>query len=250
VWDGERDNFWGKIVKKIIDLSVYSNWVPIDNCAVDEDNWFAGKFDGNGKVISKLTINRPDKHYQGLFGRIYDSSTAKNVGIDGADIKGYSYVGAVAGYVENGCVDGCYSTGKVNGCYSVGGIAGYVEKSSIINCYSAITANGIERAGGVMGYCCDTSSVIEDIPEEALIAVLAVGDCNRGTAPEGLVPKPGRSLAVFMEKTAAETMETLDEVPLSMYDKRRLRLGKNGPVLQFQDEIKIVTISTAKELEF
>lgn len=56
-----------------IDLSGYSNWVPIGS----NTKPFTGQFDGNGFIIKNLTINRPSTDYQGLFG--YTGSTAKIV---------------------------------------------------------------------------------------------------------------------------------------------------------------------------
>ena len=163
-WGGERDDFAGKSVKLAanIDLSAYANWIPIGNHAIDEANVFAGTFDGCGHVISKLTINRPEKHRQGLFGRI-SGGKVRNLGVDGVNIKGYTSVGGIVGGADSySSVSNCYSAGTVSGIRCVGGIAGGVsDNSGIANCYSAAAVSGIDKAGGIAGRVCDNSRVVD-----------------------------------------------------------------------------------------
>jgi len=149
----ERDNFAGKTIKLAgnIDLSAYDNWVPIGDYNTDSNNVFSGTFDGGGNVINGLVINRYEDR-QGLFGRI-DGGNVQNLGLDGADIKGRSRVGIVAGVVNKGSsITNCYSTGVASGSSIVGGIAGSVaNNSSIDSSYSAAAINGDAAVGGIAG---------------------------------------------------------------------------------------------------
>ena len=76
-----------------IDLSGYvagDGWVPIGN----DINKFTGKFDGNGFMISNLTINSADARYLGLFGYV-DGSVVKYMLTDECNGVGYIYSGSL-----------------------------------------------------------------------------------------------------------------------------------------------------------
>ena len=59
-----------------------------------ESYYFKGNFDGNGKTIKNIYINRPDEDYVALFGSI--SQSIKNIGLEG-NITGKD---SVAGFVR------------------------------------------------------------------------------------------------------------------------------------------------------
>lgn len=82
---------------------------------------FTGVFDGNGYIISHLTIN--DANYVGLFGQLGDGASVSNLDLKEMDINWTSYgVGGLVGY-NGGCITSCYSDGKVSGDWEVGGLA-------------------------------------------------------------------------------------------------------------------------------
>ena len=122
-----------------------TGWNPIGTSATA----FTGNFDGNGKVISNLFINR-SADYQGLFGYAI-SATIKNVGIE-CDITGKDKVGGLAGHTFVSHIDNCYVKGVVSGAESVGGVVGYNDATTIRNCYTTtnVTATG-ENVGGLAG---------------------------------------------------------------------------------------------------
>lgn len=67
-----------------------SGWVPIKD--------FAGNFNGNGKTISGLKINRPDyKDGSGLFQNLKNGAIIKNLSIVDFSILGNTFVGGIAG---------------------------------------------------------------------------------------------------------------------------------------------------------
>lgn len=129
-----------------IDLSGYSNWVPIGNSSSS----FTGQFDGNGLIIKNLTINRPSSSYQGLFG--YTGSTAKivNIALENVNIKGYNYTGSLVGW-NDGNISNSYSTGNVTGYSDVGGLVGGNNRGIITNNYSTCSVTGYYYVGGLAG---------------------------------------------------------------------------------------------------
>ena len=181
-WD-RWDKFHYKQMNDI-DLSTVTNWTPIS------PEGFYGSYDGNGKTISNLKIDRPSEDKQGLFGLV--GGTIKNVTLLNVDIKGQDYVGGIVGSsyttIQNcsvngnvtgrnetggivgsftgydGLIQGCYFTGTVTGNY-VGGIAGYADQSpKIQNCYVSanVSGNGVaDVAGGIVGYARGSDSIIE-----------------------------------------------------------------------------------------
>jgi len=136
--------------------NVDGGWVPIGNYAgPTANNSFRGTFDGNNKVISNLTINRPTSRYMGLFGYI-DGGTVMNLGVVDIDISGAGSVGGIVGSVHsNGKVENSYTTGRIRGSTEVGGVVGDMAGSgSVSHCYStaAISMSGsVGGAGGIVG---------------------------------------------------------------------------------------------------
>lgn len=144
-----------------LDLSGYATdegWVPI---GADSLKSFKGIFNGNGKQLTGLTINRTGSNNQGIFGYIGSGGMVENLGVVNVSVSGKEYVGGVAGYVGGvagyvgGTVNNCYVTGSISGNDSVGGVTGYVNNSGTVqNCYATaqVTATGINvNAGGLVG---------------------------------------------------------------------------------------------------
>ena len=140
-----------------------NEWIPIG----DENSPFTGNFDGQGYVISNLTITEEGYMYYGLFGyglavNYSYEGMIKNVGMSNINISvgrnGDIYVGGIVGR-SNRIITNCYSTGNIavtNSKYAyVGGIVGRFN-GSITNCYNIgnITATNSENTyvGGIGGY--------------------------------------------------------------------------------------------------
>ena len=93
-----------------IDLAGES-WKPLG-----ENNYhvFTGTFDGNGHVISNLTVTADSSNYVGLFGYLGSSGTdarVANLRIANATVSGRSYVGTLAGCAEDATVTNCSVVG-------------------------------------------------------------------------------------------------------------------------------------------
>jgi len=137
-----------------------AGWIPI---GTNGTNNFQGTFNGNGKVISNLKIDRVGNSTGnpiGLFGFIR-GGTVRNLGLENADVKGGFNVGGIVGYIEReggvhspreGRITNSFVAGVISGVNSVGGIAGFVEQASVLNCYStaAVSSTG-GVAGGIVG---------------------------------------------------------------------------------------------------
>ncbi len=115
-------------------------WLPIGNTTTQ----FKGSFNGNGKIIYSLTINR-EQAYTGLFGCFQPTvrDTIKNVGLVNVNIKGYQTVGALIGQASNSVIENCFVTGSVRSDWGAGGIIGSLISNSILkNCYSTANVDG------------------------------------------------------------------------------------------------------------
>ena len=123
-----------------IDLSSISNWTPIGNAS----KTFKGTFDGNGHVISDLTI--ADGNYRGLFGYL-EGATVVNLAISNCDITGYQFAGGVSAYAENTIISNCYVEGELAVKNQIlGGLVGQTSNCTISNCY--VDADLTFKSGG------------------------------------------------------------------------------------------------------
>jgi len=167
-----------------IDLSSITDWEPIGTST----NKFQGNFDGDGHIISNLTIvgalnyNEEHDNYIGLFGYINDGGYIKNVNIVNADVTGCLYVGAVVGRVYiGGVVENCHVSGNIDieGYWYVGGIVGrYEYGAGVKNCSVIGSAENIGHieadhdsetnadedgsyVGGIVGFTTEPNPVVE-----------------------------------------------------------------------------------------
>gem|GEM_PF-2100733 len=152
-----------------------SNWTPIGNWPMD---LFNGTFNGNGRTITGLTINRPDTEDQSLFSAVGAGGIVKDLKLEGVSITGLSYVAGVAWYNagtvtdvsvagvvqgsedhvggvvgqndSTGTVENSYSTAAVSGGNNVGGVAG-LNSGTVENSYATGSVKGADGVGGVAG---------------------------------------------------------------------------------------------------
>jgi hypothetical protein len=119
--------------------------------AVPQD--FSGTLDGNGKVVSNLTI--PSGGNQtGFIGKTASGGLVKNVGVENANMNGGMYSGIVVGWLVSGSVlETSYSTGVISGSYQLGGLVGFNQGGAINNCFThaTVNGNGTTRIAGLVG---------------------------------------------------------------------------------------------------
>ena len=133
---------------------------------------FTGVFDGNGHVISNLTIDTEGagNDYLGLFGKIEGSGAeVKNLGIADWNIIGGNsswYLGGLCGKNDYGTISNCYATGAVTGGDDsgyFGGLCGYnTSYGTISNCYSTGAVTGGNNSDSLGGLCGENGGSISD----------------------------------------------------------------------------------------
>ena len=134
---------------------------------------FRGTFDGNGKKITDLYINRASDSRSlciGLFGYI-DRATIKNLQLKNANISSSvcrsnrcfidNWVGGLVGYNYCGTISGCHIHVDIKGSgdapMHIGGLVGKNNEGNINNCTvlgGTIETNGSDQVfvGGIVGY--------------------------------------------------------------------------------------------------
>ena len=223
------NDFTGKTVKLMQDVnfggaSTYmlrrSATVDIaDYLPIDGEKAFNGTFDGNGKVISGMTIEGDS--CVGLFARTGTKAVIKNITLENATISGHHYVGGIVGWatgkVENCVVRNSTITATPNevvGGYDngdkVGGIVGYGYYSQDETCAFSISGctaenvvvNAYRDAGGIIGAmgtkCADCGKVLIENNTATNVTVTAdqtVGYYGDKASNVGLVL--GRNLSTF-----------------------------------------------------
>jgi hypothetical protein len=150
---------------------------PFEWTAIGSDGAeFTGAFDGGGKSIANLYINKGTTPYQGLFGCLGAGGALSNINITSGSITGQSRAGGVAGrnygsvtacsnrgavtgYMITGGVVGanygtvtaCYNTGDVSGSSAIGGILGNMTGGGMTACYNTGSVSGTTGVGGMLG---------------------------------------------------------------------------------------------------
>lgn len=138
---------------------------PIGNSS----NGFRGTFDGNGKEIKNIYINRPNEDNIGVFAKV--SGEIKSIGVLGRINGGGDCLSGLVGETESRAkISACYSdinfTIVGNAMDSIGGIVGY-NRGEIINCYSNGNINGnlsndTTSHKGIGGVCGSNSNIISN----------------------------------------------------------------------------------------
>ncbi|MCF8358198.1 MAG: T9SS type A sorting domain-containing protein [Prolixibacteraceae bacterium] len=135
-------------------------WLPIGGSG--SENIFYGKFNGNGHVLSELSIIRPTTEFVGLFGNVGLNGEIKNLGISSAWIYGEDYVGVITGSCgyggcsePGGTIENCFVTdgwvygyGVVNGS---GGLTGQLRGGQINNCFAMANVTDENYSGNSCG---------------------------------------------------------------------------------------------------
>ncbi len=111
---------------------------------------YAGNFDGNGHIISNLSVN--SFHYCGLFGKVISGGSISNLGLEKTSVSGSYYVAGLVGYNDHGSLYNCHCMGDVIGESNVGGLVGYSYFGGIDSCYLAgeVRGSGTD-IGGLVG---------------------------------------------------------------------------------------------------
>ena len=156
-------------------------WEPIGEFSAQFDT----TFEGNGRTIANLYINRPYTRVirgpPSLFGWTTSSAIIRNVGLVDVNVKTANIASGSALVGSNyGTITACYATGQVQGGYMGGLVTS--NYGTITGSYAAVRVigqNSTGYAGGLVGYNTGSSARIT--------ASYATGWVSGGTAPSGLV---------------------------------------------------------------
>ena len=147
-----------------ISLADYDNWEPIGSClrfsgtvCTPVSKFFNTIFDGNGYIISNLTITNPVAPYtnaSGLFGATGSAAVLRNIHLRSANITGgENNVGMLVGYAKGSSISNSSAEGEVNASGSnVGGLVGYGSDAIITSSWTAgRSVSGGDYVGGLVG---------------------------------------------------------------------------------------------------
>lgn len=204
------------------------------------DNPFMGVFDGNGHVISNLTVNAPERNQVGFF-NYTQGATIKNVGVNGIDIISAtsgsygSQVGSLIGECVTTTIENVAINGKVTARDHVGGFIGRTSGiTSIKNCYSSVNVTGFSQVGGITG----TTGQKDDTDDVTFENVYFAGHLHitsRGWAGGmiGLIDKQGTNIdmhgCVSIGDLTSQRAEGMDVNAVSPF------IGGNGAYSGYVD---------------
>jgi hypothetical protein len=153
-WLSQTNSAFGSCFIQTADVNAASTstwdanqgWTPIG----DETHQFTGTYDGNGKTITGLFIDRV-ANYAGFFA-ITGGATISNLGLVGVNInsEGGNVVGALVAQ-NNATITNCYTTGTVIGLSNVGGLLGTTQGRPVSNSYSTCNVTAYVNGGGFVG---------------------------------------------------------------------------------------------------
>jgi len=133
----------------------------------DADGWepiasFTGNFDGNGRTISNLFINRAGSDSVGLFGAATNATLA-GITLTNASVTARNNVGVLLGTARGTTViSGIQiSAGTVAGNFNAGGLVGAIYGNSSVSASRVMggSATGTSSTGGLAGVMVENTSI-------------------------------------------------------------------------------------------
>jgi hypothetical protein len=117
----------------------------------DGTNKFTGTFDGDGKNITNLYINKTGVANQGLFGYAGTNGVIEDVKILSGKVMGGNGTGGVVGRGDTASITGCTNNGTIVGSAQTGGVVG-ISGGSVTGCSNSGPVTGYGYTGGIVGY--------------------------------------------------------------------------------------------------
>ncbi len=158
--------------------------IDLSNIAWEPMHTFAGIFDGNGKTIANMRIEKTEFGIYGLFSTINRGGIVKNLGMVNPSVNVTGAAGTIAGsndgiivasYVINGAVKGSFYAGGVVASSSGALIASYVSGTAVTSeggIAIGLTATNTSKAdirasfynvSGVKGVSDDSDNLLDDV---------------------------------------------------------------------------------------
>lgn len=148
---------------------------------------FAGVFDGDGHVVSNLSLDSTSPEYVGLFG-VVSGSESKITDLHLIDPVIHSDaegVGCIAGKLRSGTIQNCsVERGIVTGNSYVGGVAGIFAFGQIVNCRTSVDVDATgsycggltgDNSNGTVEECVSAGEVTCDIAAGGLVGLNYAG---------------------------------------------------------------------------
>ena len=199
-------------------------WDPIGPATtVTAATHFNARFDGNGKIIANLFVNRA-RNYSGLFAGLAGDAKVVALGLPDALVRGGGdYVGALVGH-NSGFAGAAWSSGSVSSGDDVGGLVGY-NYGTLVASYSTAevvctSSQPSTRAGGLVGtshvgsiaasYSTGTvtgnCAILTGLAGTTGIGTIAASYWDTGLSNIAGNPPLGRSTAVLQAATDYDTL--------------------------------------------
>ena len=230
------------------DSSIENNYTAIGT----NTNPFNGVFNGNGYTVSGINI-KSDESYQGLFGVVASDGEVSNVVIQGADIRGYGYIGGVVGKIY-GILKNCFVVETlVSGKIWVDIIWGdYDWRSLRINCHylnccntrwdSGFTRNDIYTITAGTDVLLSVNSYDKGFEYKGVLyfpenANVSLDLSYTGTVPDGNVP-------VFFAN-GGSLSRTDNSYTLLVYDNDTIYAMMGKPNISYIDSIGTIHVCPA-----
>lgn len=111
---------------------------------------FYGDFNGNGKLISNLTINSTNGDDVALFLILAKEGRIHDVNLRNFRIAGLQIAATLVAFNEAGTIDRCTGTGTVSG-FTTGGLIGFLSGGTLAKSSFNGTVTGQNETGGLIG---------------------------------------------------------------------------------------------------
>ena len=140
----------------LMDYGGAAGWVPIGGNGIFRSSScegapFTALFEGNGRIISGLTINRTDESCVGLFGYVR-AAQLRNMRLQETNVLGRRSVGGLVGDGDEITITDSSVMGTIHGTeIAVGGLVGGGERATIRESHAKGTITGQQFVGGLIG---------------------------------------------------------------------------------------------------
>ena len=203
-----------------ISLAGYNgdNWQPIGRCSTvssatctSKTVFFSSTFNGNGYVISNLTIINPTGDYAnavGLFGAIAEGAQLRNIHIRSASITGTNNrnVGLLAGHANGASIINSSAEGTImveSSGSSIGGLIGRGMDATILSSYVSV--------GGVIGGT-TVGGLVGNGPGSEITSSYASGGIVKGFGTVGGLVGNGPGSEITSSYASIGEVESLSNV--------------------------------------
>lgn len=147
----------------------------------EEDYFYQGSFNGNGKSISGLYFFDELARYVALFRSLGENGEIKNLKITNSYIYGLNTVAGIVAENRYGTISNCVNECKIKTWSEGGGIVGYNKSGTVIDCVNNGSIESVTGCGGIASGNSCQSNMINCVNNGKLSGSWSVGgivSCN------------------------------------------------------------------------